>query len=161
MKVHFITDLKEFACIPYVRKNVWDGEHWITLTELVVRLEDGARLVIPSGFVTNFGSIPKITKSILERMGKSLRAFVVHDWLYSKQLSIHYKQRVCDKILYDLSREDGESWWDAQMINKGLSVGGWYNFKNNLPKVEEVSFKVINTIARSNGYRIEKVGFSR
>ena len=141
--VKFVSRLKDFACVPYVKENKWDGENWILLSELVVRLSNGRNELIPAGFITNFGSIPKPCRSFLNRMGKSLRAFVVHDWFYSKGEG-DYKQRECDRILYDLSRLDGESWFDAQMINKGLAVGGWACYKKSEARKETVSKKPIS-----------------
>jgi hypothetical protein len=44
---------------------------------------------------------------------------------------------------------------DAQAINKGLWMGGWWQFKRNSCEYVDVSESVIKFIARSNGYRIE------
>jgi hypothetical protein len=119
---------------------------------------DNSLLTIPTGFITNFGSIPRPVRGFLNRMGKSLRAFVVHDWLYSTNNGTTLKQRHCDDILYVLSREDGESWLDAQSINKGLMCGGWTCFKKSKPRVEPVAESVIKSIATDNHYHIERYG---
>ena len=158
MQVHFITDLKDFACVPYIHKGQWDGKHWITLSHIQVRMEDGRILTIPCGFKTNFGSIPKPVRPFLNRMGKSLRGFVVHDWIYSSNCGLNLKQRECDEILYVLGREDGESWFDAQSINKGLLLGGWTCFDKSKVRVEPVAESVIKAIATDNHYRIERYG---
>ena len=155
---HFITDLKDFACVPYIKKGKWDGENWITLSHLQVRMEDRRILTVPAGFKTNFGSIPRPVRPFLNRMGKSLRAFVVHDWLYSSNCGWDYKQRECDSILYDLGREEGESWCDSQAINKGLLLGGWTCYHKSKVRVEPVSECIIKAIANDNHYRIEKYG---
>jgi hypothetical protein len=136
----------------------WDGEHWILLSHLQVRMEDNSILTIPAGFKTNFGSIPRPVRSFLNRMGKSLRAFVVHDWLYSSNCGVKLSQRQCDEVLYNLGREDGESWCDAQAINKGLLFGGWTCYHKSNVKVEPVAESVIKFIANSNHYRIEQYG---
>ncbi len=126
----------------------------------MVRLEDNSLLIIPSGFVTNFGSIPKPVRCFLNRMGKSLRAFVVHDWLYSVIPSNYLKlpQRECDEILYTLGRYDGESWFKAHAINKGLVIGGWCCYKKTKPIIKPVSETTLKYIANSNRYNIERKG---
>lgn len=158
MQAHFITDLKDFACVPYIKKGHWNGSDWITLTHIQVRMADRSILTIPAGFKTNFGSIPRPVRSFLNRMGKSLRAFVVHDWIYSSNCGLKLNQRECDEILYILGREDGESWIDAQAINKGLLLGGWACFDKSKVRVEPVAESVIRTIATDNHYRIQKYG---
>lgn len=158
METHFITPLKNFACVPYIKDGRWDGEHWITLSHIQVRMPDRRILTIPCGFKTNFGSIPKPVRPFLNRMGKSLRAFVVHDWLYSSNCGFDFKQRECDSILYTLGREDGESWFDAQAINKGLALGGWTCYDKSKVRVEPVSESVITAIATDNHYRIQRYG---
>lgn len=155
MKAHFITPFREFACVPYIKKGKWDKKNWITLSDLVVRLPDNSLLIIPAGFVTNFGSIPRALRGCLNPMGASLRAFVVHDWLYSKGKG-KWKQRQCDEFLYDLGREDGEGWWAAQSINKGLAIGGWACYKKSPAKMEKVSESTLRYIAHCNGYKLEK-----
>jgi hypothetical protein len=153
MKAHFITPLKKFACIPFVKKGEWDGETWITISNLFVRMPDNSIECIESGFVTNFGSIPRPMRITLDRMGKSLRAYVFHDMFYSKGFK-KYKQRECDKFLYDLSRDDGESWWSAQKINKGLAIGGWANFRKTPAKFRPIDKETLQYITKSNGFKL-------
>ena len=159
MKTHFISRLKDFACVPFVdSQDNWNGEDWITLSHLIARLENGKILTVPSGFVSNFGSISKPLRPFLNRMGNSLRAYVVHDWLYSalpEREEYGFSQRECDKILYNLSLEDGESFISAQTINKGLLLGGWTHFKKNKPVVKPVSRSVLKFIVESNKYHLE------
>ena len=160
MKVHFISRLKDFVCVPFVDgSGHWNGEDWVLLSHLMIRFGDGKLVTIPAGSVTNFGSLPRPVRPFLNRMGKSLRAYVVHDWLYSKlpnRLGINLSQRQCDKVLFDLSLEDNESWVSAQAINKGLLLGGWTHFKKSKPIVKPVSKSVIKYIIESNRYQTER-----
>jgi hypothetical protein len=90
----------------------------------------------------------------LDRMGKSIRAFVFHDKIYSKDFT-RFKQRECDKFLYDLSRDDGESWWSAHKINKGLALGGWANFRKTDAKFRPIDRESLMYIAESNGFKLQ------
>lgn len=62
-----------------------NGKKWEILApfEYCVGAPDGWPIVvIPSGFITDFASIPRIFWNILPPTGKYGKAAVVHDWLY-------------------------------------------------------------------------------
>jgi len=161
----FLTPLKNTVIAPYLKGGKWDGEFWINLTNLEVMLPDGRIITIPAGFVTNFGSIPAAVKSFLDRMGLSLRWFVLHDLGYSILKGFmngaydqfdDITQTEWDDILLDGSRQDGESLLDSRAINIGLDFGGWMCFKDSTPVIETVSESVLTHIAESNGYKLTK-----
>ena len=149
--IKFVTELKKCCIMPYVEDSHWDGENWILLSDIKFSVDDKI-YKIPAGFVTNFGSIPRIFRPMLNKMGKSLRAFAVHDWLYSYGVDIFGSQRECDKALYELSRLDDESWINANLINKGLLIGGWTCYNKNKPRIEKVSKSVIKYICKCNKF---------
>lgn len=64
-----------------------DGE-WVLADDLEFSLVVGAgdiKLRVPSGFTTDFASVPRILWSIFPPFGKWQRAAILHDFLYSKQ----------------------------------------------------------------------------
>lgn len=68
------------------REGVNDKPDWWELyMPLYVRLSDGNELCIPSGYVTDFASVPKILWSFCPPIGKYNRAALVHDFLYDMQ----------------------------------------------------------------------------
>lgn len=164
-KLKFITPLKCVVIIPYLVNNKWDGEKWINVTHQEVMLPDGRIIIIPAGFVTNFGSIPSAVRSFLDRMGLSLRWFLLHDLGYSILEGFmdgtydqfeDISQTAWDDILLEGSQMDGEGWLDARAINLGLDLGGWTCFKDSAPVIEKVSESVLSYIAQSNGYKLLK-----
>lgn len=164
-ELKFITPLKFIAIVPYVVNKKWNGKHWISLTTLEIMLPDGRIIVIPAGFVTNFGSIPAAVRSFLDRMGLSLRWFILHDFGYSILKGFrngiydefeNISQTTWDDILLEGSQIDGEGWLDARAINFGLDIGGWTCFKDSAPVIEKVSEKLLRYIAQSNEYRLIK-----
>jgi len=78
-----------------------DGKHW-TLEEDFEYYTDllGNRIYItvPSGFITDFASIPKIFHSFIEDKDKYNKAAVVHDWLYNSRI---YDRKTADKIFLE------------------------------------------------------------
>jgi hypothetical protein len=122
VKVTVITPLKQIVIVPYVDDfGVWDGVMWITLTDINFHI--GVEHVIPAGFLTDMGSIPRIARMGVDRMGKSLVGFIVHDWLYTKDAPV--SRKVADQVLYQLSRHYGESWYTSRKIYYAVRSMGW------------------------------------
>ena len=64
-----------------------DGKEWkltnafVYYTDLPVKYK---AFTIPSGFITDFATIPKILCFVFDRFGKYGKAAVLHDYLYSQ-----------------------------------------------------------------------------
>ena len=113
MDVQLLTRVKDCVIVPYVEYNRWDGVHWITLTTITFSIDDKV-YEIPPGFYTDMGSIPRLFRATIDRMGKSLIAFVIHDYLYGEFSPFTRKQ--ADKIMYEIGRYCGESWYTSNKI---------------------------------------------
>lgn len=66
-------------------------------------LIDGNRMdiVVPVGFETDFGTVPKFAQCIVQARGKADRAFIVHDWLC---VTLRVSRLYGDTILFKLMR---------------------------------------------------------
>ena len=62
-------------------------------------------VVVPKGFRTDYASVPKIFRNIINTYGKHGRAAVVHDWLYSSQCEINVTRAEADKIFLEIMVE--------------------------------------------------------
>ena len=62
-------------------------------------------VVVPKGFRTDYASVPKIFRNIINTYGKHGRAAVVHDWLYSSQCKIDITRAEADKIFLEIMVE--------------------------------------------------------
>lgn len=58
---------------------------WELYLPLQEQLSDGYLLSVPSGYVTDFASVPPLLWSFFPPIGKYNRAAVVHDFLYDMQ----------------------------------------------------------------------------
>lgn len=91
-----------------------------------VRLSDNTILVIPAGYITDFASVPRMLKGIINSVGNHNLAVLVHDYLYDTQDSrgrkfadnemlFLLKKEGCSKIkqlcMYVAVRLGGRSWW--------------------------------------------------
>ena len=96
---------------------------------LVYGLESPGDIVVPGGFKTDFGSIPRIFWSIIDPT--EWNAYVLHDYLYST----HYENRDnCDRILAEALVAEGCSRVVALVVYLALFLFGekaWNSY--NIP----------------------------
>ena len=95
-----------------------------------------ARIRIPAGFTTDFGSIPKLAQNIYPPIGTFRDPdFLGHDWIYATQyfewLGVAYKvlssdacRAECDWRLLCSLQASGDSWASRNTIWSAVKVGG-------------------------------------
>ena len=81
-----------------------DDKYWEVMEDYYYKT---SRCVIrvPKGFRTDYASVPKIFRNIINTYGKHGRAAVVHDWLYSSQCKIDVTRAEADKIFLEIMVE--------------------------------------------------------
>jgi len=123
MTVELITEPKFFVVGQFFYNGEWDGENWITLTkiEFTINLE---KFTIPAGFVTDFASVPRIARGVVNRIGRGVIAYVIHDWL-RKDIQQEISTKTSDKALYKFMRLLGESRYNSKKVYYGLRMFGW------------------------------------
>ena len=152
MTIKVITPQKNIVIAPYIKHGRFDGVHWITLSEITFEI-DGVRFRIPPGFLTDMGSIPRIARMTVDRMGKSLVGFIIHDFLYSPDSGV--TRKVADKVLYEIGRQHGESWYTANKIYYAVRSFGWTAAAGANTYVP-VSRATLDFVANSNGLQLVK-----
>jgi len=152
MTVDILTKQKMFVVVPYIRNGVWDGANWITLTDIVFTV-DLKQYTVPSGSVTDFASIPNISRVTINRIGKAVVAFVIHDWLRTKTGQV-MSTKNCDMVLYLLMRILGESWYTSNKVYYALRSFGWTASVGDNRRVE-VDQRVIEYICKCNNYVVK------
>ncbi|MBL0320312.1 MAG: DUF1353 domain-containing protein [Alphaproteobacteria bacterium] len=108
-----------------------DGIMWRLEREFtydVGELGGNEKIVVPEGFLTDFGSIPKIFWNIVSPIGKATAAFVLHDYLYMTQ---ERSRLVSDAILLEALEILGVNWLQRFLIYNGVRVGGWLPWNNH------------------------------
>lgn len=81
-----------------------DDKYWLVNEEYRYQTSKGL-VVVPKGFRTDYASVPKIFRNIINTYGKHGRAAVVHDWLYSSQCEINVTRAEADKIFLEIMVE--------------------------------------------------------
>ena len=81
-----------------------DDKYWLVNEEYRYQTSKGL-VVVPKGFRTDYASVPRIFRNIINSYGKHGRAAVVHDWLYSNQCKINITREEADKIFLEIMVE--------------------------------------------------------
>lgn len=78
-------------------------------------------LVVDAGFVTDYGSVPRlpVVYSILGEIAHE--PYVIHDMMYSKAI---VAREVADRILAEALRVMGIPEWKCEVIYEGARIGG-------------------------------------
>jgi len=90
--------------------------------------EEGSKdfVFVPSGFKTDFASVPRIFWAILPPDGHYTQASCLHDFLYSKKV----RSRVeCDKIFLESMKVLKVSWWKRRVIFHAVRLFGFIPWK--------------------------------
>lgn len=117
----FLTSKDEFDFRP-----VWDGE--VQLQGDIRYLDDTCGLIeVPDGFICDLASYFLISKVIFSKLGKSMRAAFVHDYLYRHQPE-GVSRTHADRIFYEALLEDGMSKVAARTHWLGVRAGGWLSW---------------------------------
>lgn len=85
----------------------------------------GEKIEVPVGFLTDLGSVPRIFWNIIPPIGKPLRGYVLHDWLYSCQMFTRAKS---DGVLLEAMGVAGVSWPKRWTIYLAVRAGGWISW---------------------------------
>ena len=91
-----------------------DDKYWEVLEEYSYETSKGL-IVVPKGFKTDYASVPKIFRNIINTYGKHGRAAVVHDWLYSSECEIDITRPEAAKIFLEIMVE-----WDVKKYKRLL-----------------------------------------
>lgn len=128
--------LSNFADLPpmgrfhsSVQAEQLDDGRWCLLAPLVYTMgrEDEVKIVVPVGTTTDFASIPRLLRWLLDPADPQyLRAAVVHDLLYERR---GVARVVADAILVDGMRALGCPCWKRALVYAGVRLGGWWAWR--------------------------------
>ena len=153
VNVKVITPLKKFVIVPFIKDGLWDGELWLTLS-VVEFVLNGKKYSIPAGFITDFGSIPRLARMTIDRMGKAAIGFVIHDWLREEDEAAQpVSTKEADLALYEIGLQYGEGWYCMNKVYYSLRSFGWTaNVGEN--EYGKVDIEVIKYICHSNRLKL-------
>ena len=91
-----------------------DDKYWEVLEDYTYRTSKGL-VTVPKGFKTDYASVPRIFRNIINSSGKHGRAAVVHDWLYSSKCTLDVTREEADQVFLEIMTE-----WGVSVIKRNL-----------------------------------------
>ncbi len=110
-------------------KVVWSGieRKFVLLSDCTFNTA-GEVFVVPKGFLTDFGSIPRPLKPFFDPIGKEVPCYVLHDYLCDLSNQGKFSRSKADKILLESLREIGTSVYRQLMIYAGCRAFSLFRF---------------------------------
>lgn len=105
--------------VPLPKQNLW-----MTTKELLYYVGNefsDEKIIVPSGFVFDWASVPMIFGNIIQRVEpRTLSSACIHDYMYTNKI---YKRSKCDKIFYEALIVSGTRKWKAKCMYWGVRLG--------------------------------------
>ena len=115
MKVQFLCALS----VTEVDDNTW------RLEAPFLAKVDADTIKVPTGFITDFASVPRLPLAYSLFGDKAHRAAVLHDYLYSLGLC---SREYADNVLKAAMEADGLGWFTRNMMWAGVRLFGGSHF---------------------------------
>jgi hypothetical protein len=110
-------------------ENFGDGEYWMLKRPLVYRIgQTSLSIEVPSGFVTDYASIPPELQMIMRSTGAYSQAAVVHDYLYWMQSCTREQS---DNVFTIAMRESRVGDVQLRAMYRALRLGGGRSWNAN------------------------------
>ena len=105
-----------------------DDKYWEVMEDYYYKTSRGV-IRVPKGFRTDYASVPRIFRNIINSYGKHGRAAVVHDWLYSSQCKIDITREEADKIFLEIMKECGVGSIKRNLMYRMVRIFGASHFR--------------------------------
>jgi hypothetical protein len=77
---------------------------------------------VPTGFVTDFASVPAVARVFISGHGKDRWAATVHDYLYS---ILAYDRKTADRVFLEAMEVSGVGLIKRRAMYRAVRTGGW------------------------------------
>lgn len=105
-----------------------DDKYWEVEEDYQYQTSQGL-VIVPKGFKTDYASVPKLFRNIINSYGKHGRAAVVHDYLYSRGSSPNLTREQADKIFLEIMTECKVSTWKRNLMYRLVRMFGASHYK--------------------------------
>ncbi|MFW9821364.1 MAG: DUF1353 domain-containing protein [Candidatus Thorarchaeota archaeon] len=111
-----------------------DSLRWELQEEITYITDNKEYINIPTGFITDFASVPRLFWNIIPPWGKYGKAAIVHDYIYKKLL---FTRAYCDKLFLLIMKELKVPLWKRLTMYRAVRLGGWIPY-NRYKKKEQI-----------------------
>ena len=108
-----------------------DDGRWILVEPFSYEIGDkgsGILISVPAGFVTDFASVPRILRWLIDTVGTHGKAAVLHDYLYSRGVPTRL---IADAVFLEAMGVLGVPCLRRWLMFHGVRCGGWYAWRKH------------------------------
>lgn len=110
-----------------------DGRHWKLKSRLVFHSEAILETIyVPTGFITDLASIPRLFWNILPPFGRYTEAAIVHDWIYRNHL---FPRMVCDALFFEMMcalKTPSVTRWTIYLAVRAFGWMAWHDERRRI-----------------------------
>jgi hypothetical protein len=118
-----------------------DGRNWVLRARLRYKIEKTGQIIyVPTGFVTDFASVPWAARSFVPSHGNHSVPAIVHDYLYWDQKCSRLE---ADLIMFAAMEEYESSWFAKHAVWSALRWGGGDAWSINIEDRKKELIRVI------------------
>lgn len=106
--------------------NVWKLERPFSYTTAV--LGPPIKFTVPTGFIYDLASIPRIFRSVIPQVGKHREAATLHDYLYNRKGKLDdfvFTRKEADKVFLEAMKLSGVRFTRRRVMYAAVRLGGW------------------------------------
>jgi hypothetical protein len=121
LKPEFFTQLNAVKIGTYQGRGLWKLFAPLVYSSAIA----GQTISVPSGFVTDYASVPRIPGIWWVAGGCADEAAVVHDWIYNQQI---VSRDLADKVFLEAMEASGVSAWRRYLMYAAVRAFGMWHY---------------------------------
>ncbi len=120
--------------LTFARLDVADCGRWCVAAPLIYETHDGQCITVPTGFLTDLASIPRVFHALIPVNGNHRQAAIVHDYLFVTQ---QFSRAETDGIFLQAMEDCGVRWSQRWAMYVAVRAGGWLFWRQNARALAE------------------------
>ena len=101
---------------------------WLLCDTLVFKSTLIGTVKVPSGFLTDFASVPRVPIAYIFFGDRAHREAVIHDYLYRTDSKPSVTKHAADKVFLEAMKDRGKSWFVRSSMYLGVCLGGSFSY---------------------------------
>jgi hypothetical protein len=85
-------------------------------------------LTVPSGFLTDLASVPRVATIFIPQFGRHSPAAVFHDWCYEQEVNGYHSKEFADALFYALLKRMGVGLVKSASMYAAVKIFGRGNY---------------------------------
>lgn len=107
-----------------VVKTIPGGKYKLT-NPLIWKYAPNATMVVPAGFETDFASVPRFARWLIDGHSHTRKPAVLHDYLYNQAAG---KRKDADLVFRKAMRDTDTPAWKRELAYRAVRIGGWVSW---------------------------------